>query len=312
MMSDSPKVSVLLPVYNGQQFLREAVQSVLDQSFQDFELIALDDGSSDRSLPILHEFAARDPRVRVISRENRGLVATLNQLIGEARGEYLARMDADDICDPGRFAMQCRILEQEPDVGVVGASVLHIDADGRPICRIAPPETHTEIDALHLTGHCSIWHPTVIMRAGLVRAMGGYRSAFEYAEDFDLWLRMAEHCQLRNVRAVLLRYRIHAKSISEVFGTRQDERTRQACEEAWVRRGIHGTYKSDGHWRAQGSGQSRLKFALQYGWTAWASGFRETWRTYAWKAVCMAPFSGEAWKLLLLGWLRRPPQGGGV
>src|ERR1035437_10045946 len=97
-MSEAPTISVLLPAYNAELYLRQAVDSVLAQSFADFELLALDDGSTDRSLSILREYESKDSRVRVISRENRGLVSSLNELITESRGRYLARMDADDVC----------------------------------------------------------------------------------------------------------------------------------------------------------------------------------------------------------------------
>src|SRR5437870_2605656 len=113
-MSQAPMISVLLPVYNAQPYLQEALDSILAQSVADFELLALDDGSSDLSLRILREYERVDSRIRVISRENRGLVSTLNELISIARGRYLARMDADDICCPLRFRQQVDFLESNP------------------------------------------------------------------------------------------------------------------------------------------------------------------------------------------------------
>src|SRR5690242_20811965 len=103
-----PKVSVLMPVYNAEHYLQTAVESVLNQTFKDFELVAFDDGSTDRSLSMLRAFESKDARVRVISRENRGYLIALNEMIALARGEYLARMDADDICRPTRFEKQVK------------------------------------------------------------------------------------------------------------------------------------------------------------------------------------------------------------
>ena len=150
MKNTNPAISVLLPVYNAERFIREAVDSVLFQSLGDFELLALDDGSTDGSLIILREYEARDNRVRIITRENRGLVASLNDLIAAARGRYLARMDSDDISMPQRFERQVMFLESSPDHVAVGGWVIHIDENGLPIGPITSPTLHFDIDQAHL------------------------------------------------------------------------------------------------------------------------------------------------------------------
>ena len=117
----APPLSVAMSVYNGERFLAEAVESILSQSFGDFEFLILDDGSHDGTRDILAEYGGRDPRIRVILRENRGLVASLNQLIGEARAPLVARMDADDISHRDRFSRQLAFLAGNPDYGVIGS-----------------------------------------------------------------------------------------------------------------------------------------------------------------------------------------------
>ena len=134
LSNKTPAISVLLPVYNAERYLGLAVESVLNQTFDDFELLAFDDGSSYQSLSILREFAAKDSRVRVSSRENRGpLVVALNEMIAIARGPYLARMDADDICRSQRFEKQVAYLEAHPECVMVGSKCLAIDPEGMPI-----------------------------------------------------------------------------------------------------------------------------------------------------------------------------------
>ena len=120
MSNSIPAISVAMSVYNGEQFLAEAIDSVLAQTFRDFELLVLDDGSSDSTPTIIKAYAAKDARIRPIIRENRGLIASLNQLLDESRAPLVARMDTDDVCLPERFAQQIAFLNMHPDYGVVG------------------------------------------------------------------------------------------------------------------------------------------------------------------------------------------------
>ena len=301
-----PSISVILPVYNGEEFLDEAIKSVLCQTFMDFELLALDDGSTDRSLSILRGFAEADARVKIKSRENRGLVSTLNELISLSRGRYLARMDADDVCLPLRFERQVVFLDENPDILAVGSSVIQVNGAGLKIGRVDCPSTHNEIDDLLLKGHCPIFHPAVMVRAEAMKSVGGYRVEFPYAQDLDLWLRMSESGKLANLQECLLLYRLHSKSISEYAGQGQREAAQRATADAWRRRNIVGQFHTEGIWRPGYDVKSRHHFALQYGWTAWSEGYRETWRSYAWEALRLAPFSLSTWKLLAFGFFTRP------
>lgn len=235
-----PLVSVLMPIFNGGKYLREAVEGILDQTFTDFEFLVLDDGSTDDSLALLRQYAARDSRVRVITRENRGLTFSLNELLSYARGEFVARMDADDVVLPERFARQAAFLGEHPGVVCVGGAYQMIDSADRFLTTLTPPQTDAEIQYLHLSGHTAINHPTAMMRLAAVNRLGGYDSEYDLVEDLDLWLRLGEVGKLANLADVLLKYRLHDKSISEKAGQKQREAARRACESAWRRRHITG------------------------------------------------------------------------
>ena len=149
----APAVSVIMPVFNGRRYLAKAIASVLAQTFADFELIVVDDGSTDRTPEILARFAENDARIRIVSRPNTGIVGALNDAIAVARGEFLARMDADDLCEPERFAKQVEYLRAHPDCVIHGTQILRIDPGDLPI----GPETqlldHEAILARLLEGH---------------------------------------------------------------------------------------------------------------------------------------------------------------
>lgn len=214
-MSD-PAISVAMSVYNGERFLSEAIESVLAQSWHDFEFLILDDGSSDSSLEIIRRHAVADSRIRVIARENRGLVASLNQLLTEARAPLVARMDADDICAPQRFERQIAFLAARPDHGVVGSLSFDIDENGDSFPLIAPehPLTHAQFLAHIASGGPLLAHPTVMYRRDVVLAAGGYHAAFRHCEDYDLWLRLAHATRIANLPERLLRYRHYAGQVS--------------------------------------------------------------------------------------------------
>lgn len=208
--SNAPRVSVALPAYNAALFLVQSIESVLKQDFEDFELLLLDDGSTDCTLEIAESYAARDSRIRVISRENRGLPASLNQLFAAARAPLVARMDADDLCEPSRFSKQVAFLDEHPDYGIVGCHVTAIDAAGRqvPNYDAKVPCTHDEIVAA-LPRYCPFFHPAVMIRRDLVTAVGGYREMYRDAEDYDLWLRLSGITCMANLSEALLKYRWH-------------------------------------------------------------------------------------------------------
>lgn len=214
-MAAKPPVSVVMPVYNAERYVEEAVRSILWQTFADFELVAIDDGSTDSSGEILERLACYDPRIRVIRQENSGIATARNRASEVARGELLAIMDADDICLPERLGRQVSCMTARPHLALIGAGYEEIDSSGDPTgWRMVPPARDEEIKN-GLTRGCPIAQPTVMMRRDAFFAVGGYRAGFSQAEDYDLWLRLAERYRLANLPEPLVRYRVHADSSSQ-------------------------------------------------------------------------------------------------
>ena len=200
-------LSVLLPVRDGEATLDAAISSIRQQSFRDFELLVLDDGSRDASPDIATRHAAEDPRVRLLANPASGIVAALNFGIESAQAPLVARMDADDIALPERFERQLARLAAEPELLVLGTATIRIDAQGRRLSVATPPVDPAEL-ARVLERVNAIAHPTVVMRKAALQAVGGYRRAYLRAEDYDLWLRLAERGKLSNLAEPLLEYRI--------------------------------------------------------------------------------------------------------
>lgn len=197
-----------MSVYNGERFLAESIESVLAQTHADFEFLILDDGATDGSAAIIDRFAALDPRIRPIHRGNRGLIASLNQLLAEARAPIIARMDADDIAYPHRFERQLAFLAANPDYGVVSSWADDIDADGLAMPNNGQDHPADHAGFLEAVHHSTpLCHPATMYRRDLVLAVGGYHRAFQHCEDFDLWLRLAELTKLCSLQEPLLKYR---------------------------------------------------------------------------------------------------------
>ncbi len=218
--SDVPMVSVVLPVYNGARYLRAAVQSLLQQTLQQIEVIIVNDGSSDRTAQIMHELAA-DPRVRLVHQPHMGGAQARNRGIALARAQYIAAQDADDVSMPERLAKQYAFLEQHPEVGLVGAMAKVINEAGEIIGAFGGIVTESsQIHAQLLKANCFI-HGTVMMRKSAVEAVGKYREILTVTEDYDLWLRMDEHVPLANIGEVLYLYRVHPETTSKKSGILQ-------------------------------------------------------------------------------------------
>ena len=217
-MNRNPAISVVLPVYNAETYVREAVESILAQTFTDFELIVINDGSTDGSGVILRELAARDARIVLVERPNDGLVSALNEGIKIARAELIARMDADDVAMPERFALQHARMVQEPELAVLGSFIRFIDRDGA-IIRLYDDLPLTPTAAMRFVEEhgCLVVHPTVMMRRDAVLKAGGYRKAFCHAEDYELWLRMIDlGYAIANLPDPLLNRRWHGANVSVV------------------------------------------------------------------------------------------------
>ena len=295
----APTVSVVMSVYNAGRFLRPAMDSVLGQTFRDVEYVVIDDGSTDDSPRVLREYAGRDPRVRLTLRGNKGLTATLNEALHQARGEFVARMDCDDVSLPRRFEHQLAYLRANPDVVCAGGHFELIDEKGRLLTRLRPPSDDASIQKLLLAGHTAICHPAAMMRRESVARVGGYDEFFRTTQDLDLWLRLGEIGKLGNVPEVVLQFRQHGGSVSETKREEQRRFGREAVERAWERRGITGgAFEAEEPWRPGLDRSSRHQFALRYGWWGFNSGARDTALAYGLRAVRIAPWKIAGWKLL--------------
>jgi glycosyltransferase involved in cell wall biosynthesis len=224
-MQSSPVVSVLLPVRNGMPFVVDAIQSVLDQSFSNFEVVVINDGSDDGTRAFLEKI--NDKRVKIIDTMGIGLVGALNLGLNQCCGKYIARMDADDICMPGRFSTQVSLLENDLTIGVVCTDIERINEQG---CVIGE-EKSLIIDNNQLRDGLTckqqlkpIVHPSVMMRADILREVGGYRN-YHSAEDRDLWLRLVDRCKFHRISTPLLKYRLTTSGISR---TQREKQTASA------------------------------------------------------------------------------------
>lgn len=215
-------ITVLMAVRNGERFLRQAIDSILAQSRADFEFIVVDDASGDTTPDILGSYA--DPRLRVIRlARSHGLAAALNAGIDQAGGNWIARMDADDIAEPERLAVQTAALAQSPDIVLVGSAFTIIDEDGT-LCGEQQVTTDNPALQANLLEQNPFCHPSVMIRTDALRDIGGYRSiGGMFAQDYDLWLRLAECGEVINVPMPLLRYRIHPTqtSVDKALGQRR-------------------------------------------------------------------------------------------
>jgi len=208
-----PPLSVLMPVYNTRPYLREAITSVLGQSFGDFELIVVDDGSTDGSREIAEELTRDESRLRVFERSRLGVARVLNEGLQLCRSPLIARMDSDDIALPRRFELQLAYLGERSDCVLVGGQADMIDEEGDPFGWINTPLDHDDIVAGLERGEGAIVHPTAMYRAAAVRDAGGYR-ADRLAEDVDLFLRLSSQGRVANLPHQLLRYRKRESSVT--------------------------------------------------------------------------------------------------
>jgi GT2 family glycosyltransferase len=224
-----------MAVYNAERYLAAAIESILAQSFSNWELVAVDDGSTDASGRILAKYAAADPRVVVHRQENGGVSAASNRGLELARGSLVARLDADDVSLPGRLEQQHRFLRDHPEVGMVGGQAAIIDRDGREVAEVRYPLDDAAIRE-QLKQTTAFVHSSVMIRKEVLDQAGGYRSEFDTVEDLDLWLRIAERAQLAHLPERVVAYRIHPDQASNkierqavrILAARESARRRQA------------------------------------------------------------------------------------
>lgn len=297
MVSRVPTVSVVIPLYNARRFVAEAVRSILKQSFGDFELIVIDDGSTDGSDRVVEEAAAGDPRLRLVRQENKGVSAAANHGMNLARGEFLARMDADDVSLPVRLEKQVAFLRDHPDHVLVGSMAMFIDEDGAPLYPMPGLKvSHEQIDAGMLAVEWTILQPSVMMRTEAVRRVGGYREDLRIHEDHDLFLKLAEIGKVANLPEVLLYYRQHPVSAVSVYADEHVKALESVLRDAWKRRGLSGPIPEvPPH---PNDPRRELKRKRLWAWQSLNAGHIATARKYASAALRAAPFDRESWRIL--------------
>lgn len=210
---DKPMVTVLMSVYNGERFLREAIDSILDQTFTNFEFLIVNDGSTDKSVEIIESY--KDTRIRLINNEkNLKLIASLNKGISLARGKYIARMDCDDISMPDRLEKEVNFLESSLDYGLVGTYYTVIDGEGKEQYNVSYPSSN-ELIKLFLSLNCPLAHGSIMGRTELFK-QNLYGSEESYAvEDYELWTRMSKVTKIHNIPEYLFKYRVYGESFSD-------------------------------------------------------------------------------------------------
>lgn len=215
-----PVVSVVMPVFNARPFIAQTLESICNQSFADWELILIDDGSTDGTNEILARYRQADARIQVVRTENRGQVNACALGVSMARGEFIARHDHDDLSEPERFALQIEALRANPDLVALGTGCLLIDSAGDVRGR-QKVETSPQRIRKQLAYENPMKNPTVMLRKWAWDKVGGERACFGHAHDYDLWLRMVEIGDLGNIDQPLLRYRVHDGQASYVYSASQ-------------------------------------------------------------------------------------------
>jgi glycosyltransferase involved in cell wall biosynthesis len=286
----------VMPVRDGARFVAEAVESVLAQSYGDFEFLIYDDGSKDETPRIVEAIAARDARITLFRGNAEGLAVWLREGVRRARGELVARMDADDVAHAERFARQVAYFDAHPDVIAIGTDVSIVDPERRTIRRHEVPREHAEIDAQLLNGNGNaMMHPSLMFRREALLAAGNYRTDYPWAEDLELFLRLAERGRLANLAEPLLDYRKHPGSVNVTRSAEQRRTVERILREVRARRGLPAGFTL--------KPPAPTATAADC-WHAWARGALgagnvATARHYAWRLLRAEPLAPRSWRLAL-------------
>lgn len=232
----STPITVLMSVYNGERWLGESIGSILNQSFVDFEFIIVNDGSSDSSLEIIQNYAAKDTRIIVIDKSNTGLADSLNVGIWQSRGEWIARIDADDLAEPARLERQIQKAQSSPNLVLIGTGLRIINDTATDGAIYRYPGNHETLVRNLQTAKRFFAHSSAMYRSKTVKNLGGYRTRIKRAQDWDLWLRISELGRLACIKEPLVKVRKHGDQISnDEGGFRQKVDCRVAIVSYWLR-----------------------------------------------------------------------------
>jgi len=275
VINNPPEVTVLLSCYNGACWLAEAINSVLNQTFEGFEFIIVDDGSTDTSPEIIKHFADQDARIVVIHKRNTGLADSLNVGIQSARGTWIARLDADDISEPDRLQQQLVVARNNLGLAFIGSGHHRIDESGKIVKTHRFPVTHSQLVKRLTSKRKFPAHSSAMYRTDMVRSIGGYRVRILRAQDYDLWLRLSEIGQFTTLTQPLVRFRTHSDQVShQDSGRRQQIDSHVALVSHWLRRfgspdpvdAAEEDFAMFRAWVADGKAQQRMFDYLDYLW----------------------------------------------
>lgn len=215
-----PKVSIVMPVYNQEKYIKDTLVTLLNQTFKDFELIIINDGSNDKTFNVISSF--KDPRLKLINNQkNKGLVYSLNRGLKESTGKYIARADGDDVYLPKRLELQVDFLDTHPDYVIVGCDALRIDENGKEQGVIDHPENDREIRLQVIKWSNVLLHPAVMFRREIIIKIRGYRPLFtKGAEDYDLWFRILRKGKAHNIKKRLIKRRFFTQTYSQKYHLR--------------------------------------------------------------------------------------------
>jgi glycosyltransferase involved in cell wall biosynthesis len=302
MNDESQKLTVLMPVFDAERFVFAAVESVLRQTHTDFELLVFDDASQDRSAAIVESI--RDPRIQLIRKPHAGHTVWLREGVERARGVYVARMDADDVAQPRRFEKQLDFMRRNPECVAVGAEVLLMDPDGRPLGEQGVSLEHEDIVRELLLGRGgALVHPVAMFRREALIAVGSYRPEAEPAEDLELYLRLAEKGRLANLPDVLLHYRLHLGKVSSARAGEQRRKIVSIVRDARLRRGLPAN--ADPELPVVPESLTAVDYWHYWARCAIRGGRLATARRYAGEVLLRRPFESRSWRLMVSALLGR-------
>ncbi|MFH1306928.1 MAG: glycosyltransferase [Candidatus Micrarchaeota archaeon] len=207
------EVSIVMPVLNSEKFLAEAIESVLGQKFQNWEFVVVEGRSKDNSLEILEKFAKQDKRLKIIKAKGKGVSHAANIGIKKAKGKFVVRMDADDVCFRERIGKEIKFMKKHPEIGVVGSACVMIDEKGKELYVAKKPAEDKGIKK-YMYFKCPFFHPTIMARRKLLLSVGGYDEKLKVGEDYDLWARLGRKTKFANIAEPLLYYRKHDENLS--------------------------------------------------------------------------------------------------
>ena len=218
---ETPKVSIIMAVYNGEEFLRDSILSVLNQTHKDFEFIIVNDGSSDNSLKIIEDFQKNDSRIKIVNNnQNLGLTKSLNIGFIESKGEYIARLDSGDISLPKRIEKQVNFLDVHKNIGLVGTWMYIINTKGDIIKEIKYPTEDKELKR-DLINYNPFVHSSIMLRRGILPKIDIYKEEYKYAQDYNLYFELLPHISFANIPIFLVKYRMSPKSITSTKNKKQ-------------------------------------------------------------------------------------------